>query len=179
MRKQKKSKKIIFKFILFFLAIAVALIVSTSEIFKFYILQLAPIVIIAELVAGGLYTSIITVPISVSLFSVLVQESSIGLIIFVGAIGATIGDYIIMNVFHKASKRVRIKSKRWMRLRKSKRAKVALKTLGLLCLALPVPDEVAMSILGISRIRLKHFILLVYPAKAFGIFLVVVSLQAI
>jgi uncharacterized membrane protein YdjX (TVP38/TMEM64 family) len=179
MIKIKNKRKVTFDVVVFIVAVAIAFIIATSETFQAFVLQLVPVFIIAELIAGGLYTSFLTVPISISLFSVMAQESSIWLIVFIGAIGATIGDFIIMNVFHKTSQRVQIKSQKWKHLHKNRTAKAAMTALGLLCLAAPVPDEVAMSILGITRISIKNFILLVYPAKAFGIFLVVTSLQAL
>lgn len=177
MRKVKKQK-LVLDIVVFLAALAAAFIIATSEAFRVHVLQLVPVFIIAELIAGGLYTSLLTVPISLSLISVLVEERNLWLIVFVGAIGATVVDYVIMNVFHKASRKIEAKSSKWERLRKNRTAGVALRVLGLLCLATPVPDEVAMSILGITRISLKNFILLVYPAKAFGIFLVATSLQA-
>src|SRR5690606_19148097 len=111
--KIKNKQKIVSNVVMYIVVLGLAFFVATSDWFQYYVLQLAPIAIIAELFAGGLYTSLITIPVSISLFSVLAEQGNTLFIVLVGAAGATIGDFIIMNVFRKASQKVRTKSKKW------------------------------------------------------------------
>ncbi len=181
-RTKKSDKKLKFyrDIVIFAAAIAVAVVITRSEGFRSLLLQLTPLSVVAELIAGGLYTSFLTVPISFSLLSVIAEHSNIYYIAAVGGVGATIGDYIIMRLIIHARQNMPISQPaKYSRVGKSMPIQIALTIVGLLCLATPVPDEIAMGILGITKIRLSAFIMLVYPAKSLGILGVLLSLQAV
>lgn len=178
-RKKTNKKKFFRDAAIFAAAVALTVFIASSEAFHNLIVQLAPIALLAELVAGALYTSFLTIPISLSVLSVLASEGNLLFIAVVGGIGATIGDFVIMSMIQRAGSSLHIKSAKWSRFKKNRTSKILLAVLGVICLALPVPDEVAMGILGITHLKLKTFILLVYPAKTAGILAVLLSLQAI
>lgn len=134
--------------------------------------------IIAEFVAGMMYTSFFTIPLSGALFATLAGTTSLYTIALVGGLGAALADYAMLTFFRKVGKRKSKKDRFLSRMVKKIPKPVAI-VIGLVCLMLPVPDEIAMVFLGIGKARPWLFVLVVYPAKAVAIGLIVLSLQAI
>lgn len=161
--------KILTRILAYTATIAVAIFILDSEIVQSLILRLTPIKYVAEFVAGMFYTSLITTPISIAMLASIAETSNIYFIAAVGGLGAVCGDFLLMNVFSKLSREIKIKKKPKII---KKIPAYFLRVIGIFCLILPVPDEVAMALLGISKIQIKTFILIVYPAKAMGILLV-------
>ena len=179
MIKVENKQKLLRDGSVFILAVAAGIFIATSDTVHNLLLQLLPVTFLAELIAGALYTSILVVPLSMSLLSILAGESNIFLIAAIGGIGATLGDYFIMRVLHHSTQNISVRRPEWSQKLPRMFKKIALRITGVLLLILPTPDEAAMGVLGISRVNLKIFILLVYPAKAFALFLIILSLQSL
>lgn len=157
------------KILSYAVAIGIAIYIIDSEIVQSLITRITPVKYVAEFVAGMLYTSLLTIPISVAMLASIAETSNIYFIALLGGIGAMCGDYILMNFFSTVSHKIHLTGK-FKNLEKI--PKSLLRVLGILCLMVPVPDEAAMTLLGINKMRVKTFVLIVYPAKAFGIFMV-------
>ena len=154
-----------------------AFLILDSAVAQDLLSRIVPITFVAEFVAGMFYTSLITTPISIALLTTLSTTSNIYFVALIGGVGAVVGDFLILNVFSKIGSTITIRNRK-PRFH-TKIPKSLLRTLGVLCLILPVPDEVAMALLGISRISTRMFILVVYPAKALGIFMVTLGVSSL
>jgi hypothetical protein len=141
-------------------------------------MRLAPIAFLSELIAGALYTSVITIPISLSMMSVLVEDANIFLVAAIGGVGAVVADSIILEVVRQAESAANLKP-RFVKFRRRKIGRWLVVILGALALASPVPDEIAMGILGITKLSWRTFIFIVYPIKTLGILGLLFGLQSI
>ncbi len=145
-----------------------AFVIFTSETVQDLFAYVVPVRYVAEFAAGMLYTSLITTPLSLALLAALSESSNIYIIALVGGAGAVFGDFILLNFFSSAGKHIHIRKcitcKPWI-------PTWAVRFVGVACLILPLPDELAMAFLGIRKIRVSTFIMLVYPAKTLGILL--------
>lgn len=166
-RSSSKTRKLF----LYGVVIVFALWLLDTEIIKDLVIKITPLKYVAEFVAGALYTTVLTVPLSIALLASLSEVSNIYLIVAIGSIGAVFGDFLLMNIVTRIRRTILIRKEKRPR-HAHKIPKPFLIIAGIACLALPVPDEVAMTLLGISEIRTKTFIFVVYPAKAIGIFFV-------
>src|SRR5690606_27990095 len=97
----------------YFITILVAVVILRSSMVHDLLLSVVPFVFFAEFIAGFFYTSIVTVPISVSLLSVLSETSNIYFISLAGGLGAVTGDFLIMRISEKIRRGIKIKKPSW------------------------------------------------------------------
>lgn len=139
--------------------------------------------ILGSFIAGFFFTSAFTIaPASIALAQIS-QNTSPFLVAFWGACGSLVGDLVIylfvkdhfaediQAVFHTFKHERKIKRFftqgffRWIS-----------PLLGALIIASPLPDELAITLLGISKIRMRIFIPLVFTMSFFGVlFIALVS----
>jgi len=134
---------------------------------------------IGSFIAGMFFTSIFTTAPAIATLGELSQVNSIASVSFFGALGAVIGDLIIFRfvkdrlsehlielISHKSFwKRIKtiflLKYFRWFTF-----------LIGGFILASPFPDEIAISILGVSKMRITSFIFVSFIFNFLGIFVI-------
>lgn len=139
---------------------------------------------IGAFVTGIFFVSTFTVaPASVVLYNLADKLNPIEVTLLAGA-GAMLGDYIIFRyvkdkVFHEIMPVIkRLHTPKMKLLFKSPYFAWAFPVLGALVIASPFPDEVGVSMMGISNISKWKFLLITFILNAAGIFLVVAIARA-
>lgn len=135
-------------------------------------------------ITGIFFVSTFTVaPASVVLFH-LAQEFNPVLIATFAGIGAAVGDLLIFRflkdrVFEELSPLFRrISDPYASKIFKTPYFALLLPVIGAIIIASPLPDEIGIGLMGLSKIRFWQFMLLAFVLNAVGIF-VVVSLVAV
>lgn len=166
------------KIVGYLLLLGAGILLLHADFTQHLIAEISKWEVIRELFAGLLYTSLFTIPISVELLHGISETSNIYFIAIIGGIGATVGDFLLMKLVQKM--RTSATPQRiTKRVKKSKLQDFLMKFLGFACFMLPVPDEIAVTLLGLQRITPRIFFLIVYPAKTLGIFMVTTGASAI
>lgn len=166
-------------------SIALAFILAKSGLFG-KILAFSPqLKIIGSFIAGMFFTSVLTVgPATVALAEI-AQTNSIFLMALIGAAGSVIGDLVLfsfvrdritddfMAIFTKP------KVKRLTHLLYLEIFRWLLPVLGVLIVASPLPDEIGLAIMGISKLKTRTFIIISYGANFLGILIVGLVARAV
>ncbi len=141
---------------------------------------------IGALVGGIFFVSAYTVAPAAYVLHALGDHIGLLAVALIGGFGAMIGDYLIFRfvrdfiaeewrpVLRKVHKRRRGRPKN-----KSLVSKWGLMFLGGLIIASPFPDEAGIGLLGLSNIKVLHFMLLVYVLNSAGIFTVMLIARAL
>lgn len=157
------------------LSVFVALLIAQSGAFERFITTIGELRLLGSFFAGTLFTSIFTVIPATIVLGELAQANSAWTVAFTGALGAVAGDYIIfrfvrdrfsidiLQLLHQHGyKRVRriiqLRSSRWV-----------LGALGMLIIASPLPDELGIALLGLSKAKKRFVLPLSFAANFFGI----------
>lgn len=170
---------------LFFISIIFSLYLARNEGFHLFLLSLGSWGYIGALFAGILFVSTLTIAAgAVSLVILAERLNPIELAIIAG-LGGMIGDFAIFRfvkdgllseftpIYNSLGGKyltalLRRKYFRWM-----------LPVIGALIIVSPFPDEIGVSLMGITKIKGYQFLLLSFVLDVTGVFLFVVSARAI
>jgi hypothetical protein len=118
---------------------------------------------LAIFISGIFFTSAFTTPTSIAFLSHLAQDTNLATLAFTGALGAVCGDYIIfkfikdrvvedLNLLFKFSK-----IKRLPLIFRTRLFKYFIPFVGALIISSPLPDELGLTLLGLSKIKDRYF----------------------
>lgn len=169
-------------FNLTFLGISVilAIFLSCYEPSHTLLLHLGQLGYVGAFFGGVLFVSTFTVAIGAVILLVLAEFLSPIEIGLVAGLGAVMGDLLIFrfiqdnmvgeitHLFSKIDKKHRVRH-----LFHSKYFSWTLPVVGAIIIASPLPDEIGVSLMGISRMNTAQFLTLTFILNAIGIFLVV------
>lgn len=165
---------------LFGISLIFALILSRVEAFHEFLLSLGNFGYISAIVAGFLFVSTFTVATGAVILLILAEYLSPLEIGILAGVGAVIGDLTIFKFVkdklvseiegvydkldhkHIIEKTFHTKYFSW-----------TLPVIGAIIILSPLPDEVGVSLMGISKMKTSHFLILSFILNATGIFLVV------
>jgi uncharacterized membrane protein YdjX (TVP38/TMEM64 family) len=163
-----------------FFGVVLAVILSRVEGFHTFLLQLGGLGYIGAFIAGIFFVSTFTIATSALVLLVLAETLSPVEIGLVAGLGAVFGDLIIfhlirdtlsdeiIDIYNQVDKKRHLKH-----LFHSKYFNWMLPVIGAMIIASPLPDEMGISLMGMSKISLPRFILLSFVLNSIGIFLVV------
>lgn len=163
------------------LSLFIAFLLSRSEVFHLFLLQLGNLGHVGALVAGMLYASVFTVGPGALIILTLAEELSLFEICIIAGLGGLIGDLLIfrfikdnlteeiMPIYHHLGGR------HLKRMFQTKYTKWLLPIIGALIIASPFPDEVGISLMGISKMKNSYFILVSFTLNVLGIFGIVTA----
>ncbi len=132
----------------------------------------------ASLIAGAFFTSVVTTAPAIAVLGELSQEGNLFAVALVGGFGAVLGDFIIFSfVRDRVSKDAAflLRGPRMMRILhifKHRRFRRVLPWVGALIIASPLPDELGLTLLGLSKVSNRYFFLISYAMNAIGIMFV-------
>lgn len=164
------------------LGIVFALVLSQIEAFHVFLLHLGGFGYIGAFFAGVLFVSTITVATGTLILLVLAGQLhplEIGLI---AGLGAVVGDLVIFrfvknglleeieDVYNQLDRKQHIK-----KLFHSKYFSWMLPILGAIIIASPLPDELGVSLIGISKMGTARFVVISFLLNSLGIFLIVTA----
>lgn len=145
--------------------------------------SILPLRFLAEIIAGILYTSFLTAPVSVAMLIALSQDNNPILTAILAGFGAVLGDFLIVKFFReKISDELKEFSKQ-LHLQKINSVLQKLHLdfltplLGAIIVASPLPDELGLMMLGASKLRYREIALLSYVLNTAGILLIVAPIN--
>lgn len=167
---------------LVFISILVALILSKLEIFHSFILGLGSFGYLSAFFAGMLFVSTFTLAEGAIILFILAQNLSAWEIGLIAGLGAVVGDMTIFRFIkdNLTSELVSIYNHldhkhHLAKLLHSKYFHWSLPVIGALIIASPLPDELGVTLLGISKMKTYKFVITSFILNSIGIFLVVSS----
>lgn len=174
----ESKKQLIKDLVLFVISIGVAIFfIKTGIAFK-VIASLDGLRWLGIIFAGLFFTSIFTSAPSVVLLGVFAENTSLLTVAILGGLGAVIGDFIIFSfVRSRISKNLELMlasspKSRIPLIFKKELFKFFLPLLGAIIIASPLPDEIGVTMLGVSKMSKKRFILLTFILNSIGIFII-------
>lgn len=165
---------------LVFLGIVFALILSRIEAFHTFLLHLGNLGYAGGFIAGILFVNIFTVSTGALILLILAEQLLAIEIGLIAGLGAVVGDLII---FHLVKDNLageleliydKIDSKHhFIKLLHSKYFNWTLPVVGAIIIASPFPDELGVTLMGISKMKTYKFIIVSFLLNSLGIFLIV------
>ncbi len=160
------------------ISVIVALLLVRSGIIDDFLAHVDGYYIVGAFVAGLFFTSAFTTAPAIVVLAKLSLAFPPVVIALVGALGSVIGDLVIFSfvkghisndisylLAHAKSRRIRhIFRYRFVRW--------SLALVGALIIASPLPDEIGLALMGLSKISTRRFMLISYTFNAIGIFLI-------
>ena len=159
-------------FIISFSIIVAVILVKTDAIINL-INSSKEYEILASFIAGIFYTSIFTVVPATAAIIEIAQKSNPFLIALVGGFGALLGDYIIFRYIRdnisgyisSIARKIRHES-----ILESKIFSFSFAIIGAVIVASPLPDEIGLALMGITKMRTLYFVPISYFLNSIGIF---------
>lgn len=162
-----------------FLGVIIAFLLSLYEPFISFLLELGSLGLVGAFLAGSLYTLSFTIPTSMLMLSILSQTISPVELALVGALGAVITDLTIFRfirddlVSELKPLYDRFGGDHVTHVFHSKYFHWTLPFIGALIIASPLPDEIGVTLLGISKMKTLEFIPISFAMNSVGIFIIV------
>lgn len=160
------------------ISILIAVILAQNATFKVWLLSLGSLEYFGALLAGMLFVSSFTAAISIAVIAIMTENINPVALGLIGGVGAVMGDYLIFklvrnNVQQELSMLFGKEGTSYVKtVLNSKYIAWMLPIVGVLIIASPLPDEMGVSLLGISKISEARFILISYLSNAVGILMV-------
>lgn len=165
---------------LLFISIVFAFFLARYEPFHQLLLHLDGLGYVSIFIAGFLFVSTFTVSTGIVILLVLAERFSPLEIGIIAGLGAVVGDLVIFqfvkdklvdelkDIYHQIDRKRQLK-----RILYSKYFRWTPPVIGAIIIASPFPDEIGISLMGLSKMKTYQFILLSFILNAIGIFLVI------
>ena len=164
--------------VLVIFSVFMAIILSKTGIFQDLITTTQEIRFIGSFIAGIFFVSVFTAAPATVALGEIARANSVIAVAILGGLGALIGDVIIFRFVKdgvsehfsyliKASKTERIVS-----IFKLKLFRWISPLIGALIIASPLPDEIGVAMLGLSKMKNSYFILLSFVLNSAGILII-------
>ncbi len=160
------------------ISILMAIILGQSQVFKQWLLHLGSLEYIGALLAGSLFVSSFTAAISVVVIAIMAENINPIALGLIGGVGAVMGDYLVFKLVrsHLKQELAMLFGKQGTFYIKevlhSKYIAWTLPIIGAAIIASPLPDELGVSLLGISKMSEARFIFISYLSNAIGILMI-------
>ena len=166
--------------ILFVVGFIVAILLFRIQGFKLFVQSIGNLGYLGAFIAGLLFVSTFTVAMSSIILVTLSQSLPIPLVILVAGMGAVIGDLLIFRfikdnvadeitpIYNELVNKSHIK-----KILHTKYFSWTLPVMGTLIIASPLPDELGVSLLGLSQIKLLRFLLISWVSHTVGMSILV------
>lgn len=157
------------------LSILAAIYLSRSGFLSGFFLIDGESKLVGAFFAGILFTSLFTTPIAIALFTTLAPSTHIFTMAIVGALGAVLGDlaifWLVRYTFRQDAEHVMSlpKYRRFFAIFRRRMFRWVLPFIGALIIASPFPDEIGIGLMGLSRMRARHLIVISFVMNAIGI----------
>lgn len=173
--KEMRQKNVIRDIGILIISIAIAAILSQSGYLEKFLTGAHEWKFFGSFFSGIFFVSVFTVaPAGVILFKI-AAAGSIWETAFLGALGALLGDYLIFKFIKDSIAEdiswllQKTKKERLFSVFKLKIFRRLLPFLGAIIIASPLPDEIGLAMLGLSKLKTSLFIPLSFALNFFGI----------
>lgn len=176
----KRSTRIhIFKDVcLLLVSLGAAMVVLVTPSIERILTSSMEIEVLASFVAGIFFTSVVTAPAAIIAFIEMGSAHSVWLVAFIGGFGAVIGDLVLFRFiethFNKDLEQF-LKTRRLRHIFSLSRFRSftwLLPFVGGLIIASPLPDELGVTLLGVTKLPTKIFVFISYVSNFLGILLI-------
>jgi hypothetical protein len=160
-----------------FASVAVAVFFVSTDTVSAFLVSTREMQVVGSFIAGMFFTSVFTTaPAIIALGEISALGGSVWVTAAIGALGAVVGDVVLFTIVkdrlseHMASHLKNTKG--WTRfslLMRTKSLRWLSFFIGGLIIASPFPDELGVSLLGISKMRTSWFVVLSYTFNFIGI----------
>ncbi len=134
--------------------------------------------VLVSLLSGFFFSSVFTVvPATVAIIEISQHYSLLWLAVF-GGLGALLGDYIVFHFVrdHISNSLLTLlrhhTSERWRAIFHLRLFRYLMPLLGAIIIASPLPDELGLTIWGLSRLPTRYFVPLSFSMNALGILII-------
>jgi uncharacterized membrane protein YdjX (TVP38/TMEM64 family) len=163
--------------LLLLISIVAAILVLRNETLHAYVLHLGNLGFVGAIIAGMFFVSTFTIaPASIVLF-ILAQSYPFWLISILAGFGAMIGDLTIFQIIRERELDDELMDlfremggKKIIHIFQSKSLRWTLPFIGALIIISPIPDELGIGLMGISKLKMPKFLLISYILNTIGIF---------
>jgi len=169
----------------FIISIIFAILLSRYELFNTFLLSLGNWGYIGAFFAGALFVSTFTVATGAVILLTLTERLSLIEIAIIAGLGGVVGDFAIFRFVKDGliSEIIpiynRLGGRHLTRVLRTKYFSWMLRIIGAIIIASPFPDEIGVSLMGITKIKTYQFLLLVFVLDTVGVFLFIVAARAI
>lgn len=174
-----KVKRLLLKTFVFAVSLSFAWWIIKSSYLENIVEAILPLRFVSEIVAGILYTSFLTSPVSVAMLVVLAKTNNPITTALLAGIGTVIADLLIVRFFKsEISSDLKLVSKELHLQKVSMFLKAfhldfLVPLLGAVIVASPLPDELGLLMLGASKLNYRELAILSYVLNTAGILLIV------
>ncbi len=157
------------------LSIVIAVVFVKTGVISDLLASAQEIKFIGSFVAGMFFTSVFTTVIATVVLAEIAQSNSIYLVAFLGALGALLGDWIIFRFIRdRLSENFlylikKTGSERFTAIFRLGLFKWLVPLFGALIVASPLPDELGLAMMGLSKMKTSLFIPLSFTLNFLGI----------
>ena len=159
-------------------SILIAVILAKTGALKDLITSTQEVRFIGSFIAGIFFVSVFTAAPATVALGEIAQSNSVLTVAILGGLGALIGDLIIFRfvkdrVFEHFSYLIKAsKTERIVSIFKLKLFRWIIPFIGALIIASPLPDEIGVAMLGLSKMKNSYFILLSFVLNSAGILMI-------
>ena len=170
---------------LFALSIVVAVLLLVTPSVERALTSSMEIEVLASFVAGIFFTSVVTTPAAIITLAQIGAANSPWLVALVGGLGAVVGDLVLFRFIEShVNKDIEqfLKTRRLRTIFSLSRFRSftwLLPFVGGLIIASPLPDELGVTLLGVTKLPTKTFILISYLSNFLGILLIALVAQSL
>ena len=171
--------------VLVIFSVFIAIILAKTGVLQDLITSTQEMRFIGSFIAGIFFVSVFTVAPATVALGEIAQSNSVITVAILGGLGALIGDLIIFRfVKDRVSDHfyylMRVsKSERLFSIFKLKLFRWIIPFVGALIIASPLPDEIGVAMLGLSKMKNSLFILISFVLNSAGILIIVLIAKAL
>ena len=180
-----RTRRLTKDFVLLVISIAVAIYIVRSGVTDKFISSLNDLSWLGVVIAGLFFTSIFTTIPAIAVLGELAVVVPLPVLVIFGAIGAVIGDYIIFYIVkERVAKDIKYllsfaEGYRFSRIFHTRLFRSVTPFLGALVIASPLPDELGITMLGLSGVRSTTFVWISFIFNGIGILIIGLIAKAV
>lgn len=183
---KEEKRRIVRDLLIVVISIIFAIVLVKSPLLEQLLHATRGFKMLGSFIAGLFFTSVFTTTPAIVTLAELSQSTSVFNVAFVGAIGSVLGDLIIFRfVRDSLSEHIAtiIKKRRIGKKKATKKQLTAFRWISFVVaafiIASPLPDELGISLLGLSKLKMSWFIVLAFFGNFLGILLIGLAANAI
>lgn len=160
---------------IFLISVMVAIYVAENDAINYFIHHLGSFGYVGALLAGILFVSTFTTVTSIVILGILAQDLNPFVLALIGGVGAMLGDLMVYRFLkHNVDKELMLVfgeegEGHVKRILKSKYIAWTLPIVGMLIIASPLPDELGLGLLGLTKVSEAKLMFVSYVSNVFGI----------
>jgi hypothetical protein len=157
---------------MYIIVILLIIFLYATGILESFILSMHQFEYAGAFVAGLFYSYGMTTPFAIAVLAIMAQNTNPFILALLGALGAMTSDLLLLRAFSGGvGKEIKINGELRIKVPEAKNLsqRITLSLIGGFVLMSPLPDELGVILLGISRIEAWKFAILSFVFKYFGV----------